>query len=381
MTRYARITGWGKYVPEKVLTNDDLARMVDTSDEWITANTGIKERRIRGENDTTSSMAVAASLPALEMAGITAKDLDLIIVASNSPDYPLPGTANIVQDKLGARCGAFTLVNGCPGWVYALVTASQFIQTGHYDNILVVGAEIISHALDWTDRRLCVLFGDAAAAVVLQPSEEPTGVLTYELGSDGSGAKHLYVPAPGTVNPPSSVDDAQDFKIHMNGRALLKFATRVAAKSLKNVIYQAGLSADDVDLFIPHQTNINLIAFIARQMRQPMDKFYVNLDRYANTSTAAVPLALVEALEEGRVKDGDKVAIVAFGAGLSWASAVLQIGVGEISPAHSLFSLGRARYMAKRAQEAVLDAVQAVTLPLYTFVRVRGNRRKKKASE
>ncbi len=381
MSRYARITGWGKYVPEKVLTNDDLAKMVDTSDEWITSRTGIKERRIRGEGETTSSMAVAASRPALETAGITAADLDLIIVANNSPDYLVPGVANLVQDQLGAKCGAFTLVNGCAGWVYALTTASQFIQTGMYNNILVVGVEIISYALDWEDRTTCVLFGDAAAAVVLQPSEEPSGVLTFELGSDGSGAKHLYVPAGGTARPfqdnPEDVIKERAYFLKMNGREVFKFATRVVARSLKNVIYQAGLTPDDIDLYIPHQANARIIEVAARFMHQPLEKFYMNIQKYGNTSAASVPLAMVEAIEEGRLKPGDKVAVSAFGAGLTWASAVIQMGTGEISPAHSLFSAGRARYLAKRTRDAILDTAQAIALPLYTFVRIRKRNNRK----
>lgn len=375
MIRYARITGWGKYVPARVLTNHDLAQMVDTSDEWITSHTGIKERRIRGEHETTSSMAVAASLPALDKAGLTPQDLDLIIVATNSPDYMLPGVANIVQHRLGATCGAFTLVNGCSGWVYALVTASQFIQTGMYSNILVVGVEIISHAVDWQDRTTCVLFGDAAAAIVLQPSEEPSGVLSFELGSDGSGAEYLYVPAAGTVKPLAdnveSIVKNRECYIKMNGQGVLRFAVRVFARSLKRVIYQAGLTPDDIDLYIPHQANARLIELGARMLRQPLDKFYINIHKYGNTSTASVPLALVEAIEEGRLKPGDKIALIAFGAGLTWASAVVQMGVGEISPAHSLFSLGRARYLARRAQNAILDTAQSIVLPLYTFVRIR----------
>jgi 3-oxoacyl-[acyl-carrier-protein] synthase-3 len=375
ITRYARITGWGKYIPEKVLTNDDLARMVDTSDEWITSRTGIKERHIRSEGETTSSMAVAASLPALAQASITPAELDLIIVANNSPDYLLPGVANLVQANLGAQCGAFTLVNGCSGWVYALVTASQFIQSGVYDNILVIGAEVISYAIDWQDRSTCVLFGDAAAAVVLQPSEEPAGVLTFELGSDGSGVESLYVPAGGTVRPiaDQAVEIARDRAayIKMDGRAVFKFATRVLASSLKQVIFQAGLTPDDIDLFIPHQANARIIELAAKLLRQPLDKFYVNIHKYGNTSAASIPLALVEAFEDGRVKPGDKIAVAAFGAGLSWAAAVVQIGVGELSPAHRLFSIGRARFLAKRAQHRLVDVAQALILPLYTFVRVR----------
>lgn len=366
--RYAKITGWGKYVPERVVTNDDLARIVDTSDEWIRTRTGIRERRMRTENDTTSSMSVAASQQALSSAGIAASDLDLIIVATSSPDYLLPSVASQVQDMLGARCGAFTLVAGCSGWVYGLVTASQYIQSGAYDRILVVGVEIISPALDFTDRTTCVLFGDAAAATVVEVSDEPGGLLSFELGSDGSGAMALYVPDGGVVSPISqrTIDERRQY-LRMNGQEVFKFAVRTLASSLKHTIYQAGLTPDDIDLYIPHQANARIIESAARQMRVPIDKFYMNLDRYGNTSAASVPLALVEAAEEGRVKDGDLVALCAFGAGLTWASAVVQLGTGEISPAHSLFSLGRARYLARRTSDAVLDSAQSALLPLYTF--------------
>jgi 3-oxoacyl-[acyl-carrier-protein] synthase-3 len=375
--RYATVTGWGKYVPAKVLTNDDLARMVDTSDEWITTRTGIKERRIRTENDTTSSMSVAASRDALAVAGLTPQDLDLIIVCTSSPDYLLPSVASQVQDMLGATCGAFSLVAGCSGWVYGLTTASQFITSGVYDRILVVGVEIISFAMDFTDRTTCVLFGDAAAATVVEASEESSGLLAFELGSDGSGAMHLYVPDGGSASPYSqaTVDQRRQY-LRMNGPEVFKFAVRTLASSMKRTIYQAGLTPDDIDLFIPHQANARIIESAARQMRVPLEKFYVNIDRYGNTSAASVPLAMVEAFEEGRLKDGDVVAMCAFGAGLTWASAVMQIGTGEISAAHSLFSVGRARYLARRTSDAVLDAAQSAMLPLYTFLYERRKKRK-----
>ena len=373
--RYARISGWGKYVPERVITNKDLEQMVDTSDEWITQRTGIKERHIRSENDTNSSMAVAASLPALEMAGLTAQDLDLIIVCTSSPDYLLPPVSSQVQDMLGANCGAFQLTAGCSGWVYGLTTATSFIKSGMHNNILVIGSEIISFAIDYTDRQTCVLFGDAAAAVVLTPSEEPTGVLSFELGSDGSEFDALHVYDGGSTNPVSAItyEEGRHY-IHMDGRRVFKFASRVVAQSLKRTIADAGLFPDDIDLYIPHQANARIVDAGARLMRQPLEKFYMNIHKYGNTSTASVPLAMVEALEEGRLKEGDKVAMIAFGAGLTWATVVVQFGVGEISPAHSLFSVGRAQYAAKRARETVLDGVQAVLLPFYTFIeRIRDN--------
>jgi 3-oxoacyl-[acyl-carrier-protein] synthase-3 len=374
--RYVKITGWGKYVPERVLTNHDLEQMVDTSDEWITTRTGIRERRIRTENDTTSSMSVAAARDALDVAGITASDLDLIIVATASPDYLMPSVANQVQDMLGANCGAFGLRAGCSGWVYGLTTASQFILSGAYNRVLVVGVEIISFALDYTDRTTCVLFGDAAAATVVEASNEPGGLLAYELGSDGSGSKFLYVPDGGTVSPVSELTYANRQQyIRMDGANVFKFAVRTLGSSLKRVVYQSGLTPDDVDLFIPHQANARIIEAAARQMRVPLDKFYMNLDRYGNTSAASVPLALVEAIEEGRIKDGDVVAMCAFGAGLTWATAVMQMGTGELSAAHSLFSIGRARYLARRASDVVVDSAQSALFPLYTFWYERRKRR------
>lgn len=374
--RHAKITGWGKYVPARVLTNHELAQMVDTSDEWITTRTGIKERRICTENDTSSSMSVAAAQEALAVAGITAQDLDLIIVATSSPDYLVPSVASQVQDLLGATCGAFALVAGCSGWVYALTTANQFITTGAYNRILVVGVEIISFALDFTDRSTCVLFGDAAAATVVEASDEPGGVLAFELGSDGSGAMALHVPDGGSTSPISqrTVDERRQY-LRMDGQEVFKFAVRTLASSLKRTVYQAGLTPDDIDLFIPHQANARIIEAAARQMRVPLDKFYMNLHRYGNTSAASVPLAMVEAIEEGRLKEGDLVAMCAFGAGLTWATVVMQMGSGEISAAHSLFSAGRARYLARRTSDAVLDTAQSALLPLYTFLY---QRRKKK---
>ncbi|MCS6871270.1 MAG: beta-ketoacyl-ACP synthase III [Anaerolineae bacterium] len=357
--RYAKITGWGKYVPERVLTNADLEKMVDTSDEWITTRTGIKERRIRGENEQASDFSVKSALPALEMAGITAKDLDLIIVACSSPDYLVPGVATIVQHKLGAQCGAFQITSGCSGWVYALVTASQFIQAGTMDNILVIGTEIVSYGVDYTDRTTCVLFGDASAAVVLQPSEEPAGVITYELGSDGSGAELLYVPGAGSVMPIGKygeqlVNERLGY-LKMNGPEVFKFATRTLASSMKRVMDKAGLLPSDIALFIPHQANLRIIETAARMLGQPLDKFMINIHKYGNTSAASVPLALVEALEEGKCKAGDKVVMCAFGAGLTWASAVVMLGSGEVSLAHSWLSLGR---IARRTVGKARDVVQ-----------------------
>lgn len=326
--RRGQIKGWGKYVPEKILTNDDLSKMVDTNDEWITQRTGIKERHIRGENDTTTSMACAAARDAMAIAGWEAGDIDLIVVANSSPDYLLPGSANLVQHELGATCPAFTISAGCSGWVYSLITANQFIETGAYKKILVIGVELISFALDYTERSTCILFGDAAAAVALESSEDGSGILAYELGSDGSKAKMLWVPGGGTSNPLSqSVLDNRENFIHMNGQEVFKFATRKFTSCIQNITAQAGLTLADLDLIIPHQANLRIIEYAANRLEVPMDKFFVNLHKYGNTSAASIPLALVEAIQEGRLKPGDTVGMVAFGSGLSWAGAVVKMGL------------------------------------------------------
>jgi 3-oxoacyl-[acyl-carrier-protein] synthase-3 len=326
--RRGQIKGWGKYVPEKVLTNDDLSKMVDTNDEWITQRTGIKERHIRGENDTTTSMACSAARDAMAIAGWEASDIDLIVVANSSPDYLLPGSANLIQHELGATCPAFTISAGCSGWVYSLITANQFIETGAYEKILVIGVELISFALDYTERSTCILFGDAAAAVALEPSEDGGGILAYELGSDGSKAKMLWVPGGGTSNPLSqSVLDNRENFIHMNGQEVFKFAVKKFTSCLKRITAQAGLTLNELDLIIPHQANLRIIEFAANMMEVPMDKFFVNLHKYGNTSAASIPLALVEAIQEGRMKPGDTVGMVAFGSGLSWAGAVVKMGL------------------------------------------------------
>jgi 3-oxoacyl-[acyl-carrier-protein] synthase-3 len=377
--RYAKITGWGKYVPERILSNADLEKMVETSDEWIVSRTGIKERRIRSDDENASDLSVNSARKALDMAGVKPEELDLIIVACSSPDYLVPGVATIVQDKLGAKCGAFQLTSGCSGWVYALVVASQFIQAGTLNNILVVGTDVVSFGVDYEDRNTCVLFGDGSASVVLQPSAEPAGVLTYELGSDGSGAKSLYVPGAGSVMPigryAQKIVDERLGYLRMDGPEVFKFATRTLSSSMKRVMDKAGLLPEDIQLFIPHQANLRIIESAARMMRQPMEKFMVNLQKYGNTSAASVPLALVEALEEGRCKPGDKVVMCAFGAGLTWASAVVMLGAGEVSLGQSWFNMGR---MAKRAVGAVQGAMNNVMLTLQ-FRKYDAARKKKAA--
>jgi len=366
---YGRITGWGKYTPRRIMTNADLEKMVDTTDEWITRRTGIKERRIAGPDEPTSFISVEAGKAAMGVAGIHASDLDLIIVATSSPDYLLPPVSSQIQDLLGAKCGAFTVVAGCTGFIYALTVAQQFIQSGSYRTILVIGAEEISHFVDWTDRATCVLFGDGAGAVVMQASDTPTGILAFELGSDGSGAQALTMRGGGVIKPMSHevIDNGENF-IQMDGREVFKFATRVLGRSLQKVLAEAGLTPNDIDLFIPHQANIRIVEAAARLMGVPQDRFFTNIHKYGNTSAASVPMALVEAMEEGRCKPGDTLALVAFGAGLTWASAVVHIGGPDhsiaISLADELFLVARAKYYARRTVGAVqgmaTDAMMAL---------------------
>ena len=326
--RYANIIGWGKYVPERVVTNAHFEKFLDTSDEWIVERTGIRERRYVAPGENTSHMATAAAREALEMAGVRARDLGLIIVATSSPDHLTPPVSSLVQHALGAKdVGAFTLVAGCPGFVYGLATAQQFITSGACDNVLVIGAELISRHMNWEDRTTCVLFGDGAGAVVLQVSDEPAAVLSYVLGSDGAGAEDLIVPAGGTAMPPSheTVDTGQHY-IHMDGRKIFRFATRIMGKALRQAIQQAGLTPDDIDLFIPHQANARIIESAARHVGLPEEKVFVNIDRYGNTSAASIPIALCEAFEQGRAKIGHTLGFVSFGSGLTWAAAVVKLG-------------------------------------------------------
>lgn len=326
MKRYAQIVGWGKYVPSQVLTNDDLAKMVDTSDDWIRTRTGIVERRIAEPGETTSTMSIKAAQAALQVADVAPERLDLIIVTTATPDYLFPATACLVQDALGARrAGAFDLLAGCSGFVYGLGVGSQLIISGAYENVLVIGAETLSRIMDWTDRDTCVLFGDGAGALLLQASDAPGGVLSFTLGADGSGGDLLILPGGGSRHPASAETVAQGLHYaRMNGREVFRFATRIMGQAAKEAIRAAGLKIDDVDLFIPHQANIRIIQSAAKQLRLPMDKVFVNLDRYGNTSCASIPIAFCEAIEEERIRPGDHLVLVSFGAGLTWAAAVVQ---------------------------------------------------------
>ena len=403
--KYGRIVGWGKHVPSKILTNSELAKIVDTSDEWIVTRTGICRRHIAAEGETTATMSAAASRAALAQAGLAPQDLDLIILATTSPDEFLPPASSLVQDMLGAKCGAFQLQAGCTGFVYGLATAQAFISTGLHRNVLVIGAETISRNIDWQDRETCVLFGDGAGAVIVQACDEPTGVLSFVLGSDGSGAPHLRINmgAREAITPETIMRGGH--LLRMNGREVFKFATRVMGQAAAKAITQAGMSLSDIDLLIPHQANLRIIELAARHLGLPMDKVFVNIQEYGNTSAASIPIALVEAIEQGRCKDGDNLCLVGFGAGLTWAAAVVRWGVTDRPFAMSWFTpIAKARAQAgvtlrtaqtrvsmqalttrhalgKRAGKAVEAAKSAASLallPLYTRVDRRYTRDKKK---
>ncbi len=333
MLTHSTITGWGHYAPERVVTNDELAERIDTSDEWIQTRSGIRERHIAGPDEHTSVMATRAAERALDRAGLAAADLDLILIATSSPDYLTPPVSSQVQDNLGARCGAMTLAVGCTGFVYGLVTAHQFIAAGSARTVLVVGAELISRNLDWEDRTTCVLFGDGAGAVILQATEQEAGVLAHVLGSDGSGHEHLMQRSGGARFPPTRERlEAGENYLRMNGREVFKFATTKMVEALDEVMAAAGITADAIDLFVPHQANARIIEYAVQQAGIAPEKVVVNVDRYGNTSAATIPIALAEALDAGRAGPGDTLALVGFGAGLTWAACLFQLAAAPIPP-------------------------------------------------
>jgi len=325
LNRYSAITGWGKSVPERIVTNADFERMVDTSDEWITSRTGIKERHFAAPDEAASKFAIAAAREALERAGLTGADLDLIVVATVCADYPFPSTANLVQHALGAQCGAFDIRAACSGFLYGLATAHQFIATGAAKHALVIGVEVLSKILDMTDRSTCVLFGDGAGAVILSASDEPGGVLGFTIGSDGAKPELLYIAAGGSAEPltEEGIRERRQY-VKMQGNEVFRFATRVMGTAMEEALANAGMTARDMDLFIPHQANLRIIEAAVRRLELPPEKVFVNIERYGNTSAAAIPIALCEAIEQGRVFPGAHLGMVAFGAGLTWAATVVK---------------------------------------------------------
>jgi len=331
MTRFAHVTGWGMATPDRILTNDDLAKMVDTSDDWILSRTGISERRIAEKGESTATLATDAALRALETTDLNAADIDLIIVSTSTPEYIFPSTACIVQDQIGAsRAGAFDLSAACTGFIYAVNMAAQAIRSGSIENAIVIGAETLSRFTNWEDRDTCVLFGDGAGAFVLQASDRPGGVLNCVMRSDGSGESLLSLPAGGSKLPAThETVNKKQHTIQMNGREVFRFATRVMASATREAVSLTGWDLDDVNWVIPHQANMRIIEAAARGLRMPLEKFVINLSRYGNTSTASIPIAACEALQSGRIQDGDHLVLVGFGAGLTWGAMTLDWVVPE----------------------------------------------------
>ena len=320
--QYAHITGWGMSVPESVLTNDDISKMVDTNDTWIRERTGIQERRIARADQFASTLAVEASIKALRVANLRPTDLDLIICSTSSPEYIFPATACLIQDQLGAtKAGAFDLLAACSGFIYALNMGAQAIRSGSIKNALIIGSETLSRFVNWKDRSTCILFGDGAGAFVLQASDQPGGVLSAVMHSDGSGSDLLTIAGGGSHYPSNaaSILDGKHY-IQMDGNEVFRFATRVMASATEEVLACAGLTKDQVRWIIPHQANIRIIKAAARGLNLPMERFIVNVEKYGNTSTASIPMAMVEALEKGQIQPGEKIVMVGFGAGLTWGA-------------------------------------------------------------
>ncbi|MGD0274146.1 MAG: beta-ketoacyl-ACP synthase III [Gaiellaceae bacterium] len=322
--RPVSITGLGCYAPERVLSNDDLARMVDTSDEWIQTRTGIKERRIAAPEQATSDLCLPAAEAALRDAGVQAIDLDLVIVTTITADMLFPSTAALVADRLGAsNAAAYDLSAGCTGFVYGLVQGYAAITAGLARQVLVIGADTISRIVDWSDRATCVLFGDGAGAVVLEPVESG-GFHAFELGADGAGGMELYMPSGGSRRPASAETVAAgEHFVRMNGREVYKFATRVLLSSARAALEVSGKSIRDIDLYVPHQANLRIIEHAAKKLEIEEERVFVNVDRYGNTSSASIPLALGDARAEGRLKDGTLVLMTGMGSGLTWGSSVI----------------------------------------------------------
>ncbi|MEK4199292.1 beta-ketoacyl-ACP synthase III [Cytobacillus sp. FSL K6-0265] len=307
----AGIVGLGRYLPERIVTNADLEKVMDTSDEWIRTRTGIEQRRIADDDTNTSDMAFVAAKKALQDANLSPEEIDLIIVSTVTPDQPFPSVACLLQERLGAKkAAAMDVSAACAGFMYGIITAKQFIETKTYQNVLVVGVEKLSKVTDWSDRNTAVLFGDGAGAAIIAPVSEGRGILSFELGADGSGAKHLY----------------QDKYIVMNGREVFKFAVRQMGESCINVLEKAGLTKEDVDFLIPHQANIRIMEASRQRLELPIEKMSKTIDKYGNTSASSIPIAMIEEIEAGKIKDDDIIVMVGFGGGLTWGAIALKWG-------------------------------------------------------
>ena len=354
--RYAHIIGWGRYLPDRIVTNDELAAMVDTSDEWIYQRTGIRTRHIAAPHETTATLAFEAAARALTVADLHPSQVELIIVATSTPEYMFPSTACKVQDYLGAsRAGAFDLSAACSGFVYALQMAAQSIATGSVRNAVVIGSETMSRVIDWQDRGTCVLFGDGAGAVVLQGSSVPGGVMATTLRSDGSGADLLSLPA--LYHNPVPIAGAEFSSngyhkniVDMDGRQVYRFATNVIASSIQEVLKQAELTIDDIALIVPHQANTRIIEAAAKKLKLPMDKFYLNVEHNGNTSAASIPLALCDAVRDGRLRPDDNVVFVGFGGGLTWGASIVKWDVTPPAVSFGDHEWRRVRYIMARGR-------------------------------
>jgi 3-oxoacyl-[acyl-carrier-protein] synthase-3 len=324
--RRAKIIGTGAYAPQRILTNADLAKMVDTNDAWIQQRSGIRERRIADDKEATSDLAVHAARQALERAHLTPADIDFIVVGTTTPDMFFPTVGNIVQQRLGfRRVGSVDLLAACAGSVYSLSVGSKYIETGKYRRVLCIGAETLSRITDFTDRGTCVLLADAAGAAVLEASEDGSGIIDTDLYSDGQYADLLIMPGGGSRNPATrETVDARMHYARMKGSEVFKVAVRMFVECAETILTRHGLKASDIDLFIPHQANLRIIEAAAKRVGLPMDKVFVNVDRYGNTGAASVFVALEEAVSAGRVKPGDKILLAAFGGGFAWGAVLLQ---------------------------------------------------------
>jgi len=318
--RPVTITGLGTYIPDRVVTNDDLADVVETSDEWIRTRTGIRERRVSAEGELTSDVSIPAAVSALADAGVEPEEIDLVILGTITPDMGFPATAAIVADRLCCNgAAAYDVSAGCTGFMYAVVQGHAAVASGVSQRALVIGGDVLSKILDWTDRSTLVLFGDGAGAVVIEPAEE-SGFLSFEIGADGSGGPQLNYPGSGT----RPIGPGEKHFLQMNGREVFKFATRVLVSSAEKALEAAGLTVDDVDLYVPHQANVRIIDHAVRRLGFPEEKVVVNVDRYGNTSSGSIPLALADALRDGRLQPGNTVLMTGMGAGLTWGSAVIR---------------------------------------------------------
>ncbi|MBK1878644.1 beta-ketoacyl-ACP synthase III [Pelagicoccus mobilis] len=322
------VKGTGSYTPQKALTNNDLSKIVDTSDEWIFTRTGIRERRIAAEGETSSTMGAEAGIRAIENAGLSPEDIDVVVVGTMTPDMPFPSTACLVQDKIGIpNAISFDVEAACSGFLYIMEVAAGLLATGRYRNALIIGAEKLSSILDWEDRTTCVLFGDGAGAAVLGHAEpgEDRGIIDFKLGSDGSKANMLHQPGGGCAIPPSptSINDRQHF-LKMRGQEVFKQAVRVMGQAAVEILEQNGVEADQLKCVVPHQANMRIIDSLSSRLHIPIERFFLNLDKYGNTSAASIPIALDEAARAGRLERGDIILLVAFGAGLTWGSTLLR---------------------------------------------------------